>query len=83
MLAALEKDELPPGRSFLDLVLTNVQEGYFADPIHGGNKDMCGWKLVGFPGTRYDYREMLDKPNQPYPLPPVAIAGRPEWTAQR
>ncbi len=83
VLAALEKDELPPGRSFLDLVLTNVQEGYFADPIHGGNKDMCGWKLVGFPGTRYDYREMLDKPNQPYPLPPVAIAGRPEWTAQR
>ena len=36
-------------------------EGYFADPIYGGNRDMAGWKLVGFPGVRYDYRDVHRK----------------------
>jgi gluconate 2-dehydrogenase gamma chain len=54
-------------------------EGYFADPIYGGNRDMVGWKLVGFPGTRYDYRDVMEKPNQAYALPPVGLKGRPAW----
>ncbi len=54
-------------------------EGFFSDPIYGGNRDMVGWKLVGFPGTRYDYRDVMAKPNQPYTLPPVTIQGRPDW----
>ena len=28
----------------------NVLEGMLADPSYGGNKDMVGWKWVGFPG---------------------------------
>ena len=54
-------------------------EGFFADPIYGGNRGMAGWKLVGFPGTRYDYRDVIDNPNKPYTLPPVPIKGRGEW----
>ena len=54
-------------------------EGYFADPIYGGNRDMVGWKLVGFPGVRYDFRDVIEKPNQAYTLPPVAMQGRPAW----
>lgn len=57
----------------------NTIEGYFADPIYGGNRDMVGWKLVGFPGTRYDYRDMMQKPNQLHALPPVGLQGRPAW----
>ena len=30
----------------------NTIEGMFCDPVHGGNADMVGWQLVGFPGTR-------------------------------
>jgi gluconate 2-dehydrogenase gamma chain len=65
---------------FFNLLLQNTMEGYFADPIYGGNRDMTGWKLVGFPGTRYDYRDWVDRHNERYPLPPVGIAGRPDWS---
>src|SRR3954447_6694252 len=67
---------------FFNLLLQNTQEGYFADPIYGGNRDMAGWKLVGFPGTRYDYRDWVERHNEPYPLPPVAITGRSDWTVR-
>jgi gluconate 2-dehydrogenase gamma chain len=60
-------------------VHANTLEGFFADPIYGGNKDMVGWKLVGFPGARYDYRDVMANPNKPYTLPPVGLRGRPGW----
>jgi gluconate 2-dehydrogenase gamma chain len=65
---------------FFNLLLQNTMEGYFSDPIYGGNRDMTGWKLVGFPGTRYDYRDWVDRHNERYPLPPVGITGRPDWS---
>jgi gluconate 2-dehydrogenase gamma chain len=67
---------------FFALLLANTQEGFFADPIYGGNRDMAGWKLIGFPGARYDYRDWVDRHNEPYPLPPVSIMGRPDWTVR-
>jgi gluconate 2-dehydrogenase gamma chain len=62
-------------RGFFDLVLQNTIEGFFADPLYGGNKGMAGWKMVGFPGARYDYRDHVDKHNVPYPRGPVSIYG--------
>lgn len=83
LLAALEKNQvkLPnyDGASLFALLLTNAMEGYFADPAYGGNRDMAGWKLIGFPGARYDFRDVIAKPNQPYTMPPVGLSGRPEW----
>ena len=32
-------------------------EGFLADPMYGGNRDFAGWKLIGFPGPRYNYVE--------------------------
>jgi gluconate 2-dehydrogenase gamma chain len=68
------------GKVFFEMLLKNVQEGFFADPIYGGNKDMCGWKMIGYPGAHYDYRDWVGRHNERYPHPPVSIAGRPEWT---
>ena len=48
---------------FFELVLQNTMEGFFADPLYGGNKDMASWKMIGFPGARYDYRDYIDKHN--------------------
>ena len=31
-------------------MLDLTMEGFFADPMYGGNRDMVGWKLLGFPG---------------------------------
>ena len=82
ILTGLEKGEidlkLPHGlssRAFFELVLQNTMEGFFADPLYGGNKGMAGWKLVGFPGARYDYRDHIEKHNVPYPKGPVSIYG--------
>jgi gluconate 2-dehydrogenase gamma chain len=65
---------------FFALLLGNTEEGFFADPIYGGNRDMAGWKLIGFPGARYDYRDWVERHNERYPLPPVSIMGRSDWT---
>jgi gluconate 2-dehydrogenase gamma chain len=77
MLKALEKGEveLPsmPSKLFFDLLWRNTEEGYFADPIYGGNRGKVGWKLVGFPGVPSGaYREHLDNPEL-YRAEPVSI----------
>lgn len=70
-------------QTFFETLLKDVQEGFFADPIYGGNRDMCSWKMIGFPGARYDYRDWVSRHNQRYPYAPVSIGGRPEWMPRR
>ena len=67
---------------FFALILQNTTEGFFADPVYGGNRDMAGWKLLGFPGARYDYRDWVDRHNEVFPLPPTGIMGRSDWSAR-
>jgi gluconate 2-dehydrogenase gamma chain len=62
-------------KEFFELVLQNAMEGFFADPLYGGNKNMASWKMIGFPGARYDYRDHIDKHNVRYPRGPVSIYG--------
>jgi gluconate 2-dehydrogenase gamma chain len=86
-LKALEKGEAElkgsaNAKAFFTLLLQNVVEGYFADPLYGGNRDMGGWRMIGFPGARYDYRGFVSRHNEPYPLPPVGLLGRREWSAR-
>jgi gluconate 2-dehydrogenase gamma chain len=85
LIAGLEsgtvKLEDADGKAFFEILLQNTKEGFFADPVYGGNRDMAGWKMIGFPGARYDYRDWVDRHNQRYPLPPVGIMGRPAWNA--
>jgi gluconate 2-dehydrogenase gamma chain len=68
------------GKGFFELLLRNAKEGFFADPIYGGNRNMVGWKMIGFPGARYDYRDWVERHNERFPLPPVGLQGRPAWT---
>lgn len=63
-------------QEFFNLLLQNVREGYLADPIYGGNRDMVGWRLVGFPGARYDYRPWMHKKGQPLSFEPISLLGR-------
>lgn len=68
--------ELPslPSRLFFELLLRNTQEGFFADPIHGGNRDKAGWKLIGFPGVpASNYNDFIDEHNVPYRVEPVSV----------
>lgn len=61
---------------FFTNLLNEVRNGYFADPSHGGNKNMGAWKMIGYPGMRADYMDWVTVRDKPYPLPPVDLAGR-------
>jgi gluconate 2-dehydrogenase gamma chain len=65
---------------FFATLLQDTRYGFFADPIYGGNRDMAAWKMIGFPGVRYDYRDWVERHNERYPHPPVGIAGRKAWS---
>jgi gluconate 2-dehydrogenase gamma chain len=82
-LHRLEKGEVAldgvDAKAFFAQLLQNTFEGFWSDPIYGGNKDMAGWKLIGFPGARYDNSEFVAQHGQKYPLPPVGLTGRVEW----
>jgi gluconate 2-dehydrogenase gamma chain len=53
---------------FFTNLLNEVRNGYFADPSHGGNKNMGAWKMIGYPGMRADYMDWITGP--------VDLAGR-------
>jgi gluconate 2-dehydrogenase gamma chain len=69
-------------KAYFALLLQNVMEGYFSDPIYGGNRGLSAWKMIGFSGARYDQRPYVLAYNKPYPLPPVGIGGRPDWSVK-
>lgn len=78
-LKAMEDNKAPfPGfssRMFFDAVLQITMEGFFSDPIYGGNRDMAGWKMVGYPGLPATYREDITKYfGKKYDKPPRSIA---------
>jgi gluconate 2-dehydrogenase gamma chain len=66
-------------KSFFAMLLQNTKEGYFSDPIYGGNKDMGAWKMIGFPGAHYDYKEWVSRHGERVPYPTVGFKGRPGW----
>lgn len=41
--------------AFFTMFLANVTEGLFADPIHGGNRDVEGWRWIRYPGDPMAY----------------------------
>ncbi len=59
---------------FFQLLRTHTVEGMFCDPLHGGNIDMVGWKMIGFPGPRMSYRNEIDKYyGKTYSVPPKSL----------
>lgn len=80
LLTELEKGALDfddvSGKSFFGFMLQNTKEGYLADPIHGGNRNMGSWKMIGFPGARADFQDWVNKHGARYPLGPVSISGK-------
>ena len=80
VLEALQEGQVPldvfDPKAFFTMLWENTKEGFFADPMYGGNRHFVGWRLAGFPGTRYNYSPFITRYNQKYPYPPVGILGR-------
>ena len=63
-----------PARAFFSVLLQNTMEGYFADPIYGGNRNRAVWKMIGFPGAIGMYGEVIEKyRNKRYEVDPKSI----------
>jgi len=78
-LTALETgaEELPElgGKAFFEALLGLTTEGFFADPIYGGNRNKVAWKLVGYPGLPATYAvEISRSHDRPFSPPPRSIA---------
>ncbi len=65
---------------FFSILRQNTIEGMFCDPMHGGNIDMVGWQLIGFPGPRMSNYDDVDKhfgeAFQPKPVSLRQVTGR-------
>jgi gluconate 2-dehydrogenase gamma chain len=63
------------GRQFFGALLDLIMEGFFADPIHGGNKNKAAWKMIGFPGLPALYANLIDEyRHKRYVAEPQSIA---------
>jgi gluconate 2-dehydrogenase gamma chain len=61
--------------AFFNRVHGMVMEGFFADPMYGGNRNKAGWKMLGFPGLPATYADKVDAYyNKRYVAPPRSIA---------
>jgi gluconate 2-dehydrogenase gamma chain len=70
--AAVDLKEVP-GTAFFTALLGDTKDGFFADPAYGGDRNMAGWKLVGFPGVVPGYSTAIGEHNKPYPAAPRAL----------
>lgn len=47
---ALQQASVEISLSFFALLALHTRQGFYADPIYGGNRGQVGWQTIGFPG---------------------------------
>ena len=77
-LKAMEegKAEFPRfnSRAFFQRLHSITMEGFFSDPVYGGNRGMVSWKMLGYPGLPATYARYIDEyRNKRYTAPPQSI----------
>ena len=78
-LKALEQGKAELGefdaKPFFEALLHITMEGFFADPIYGGNRNKVAWKMVGFPGLPAVYSNLIEEyRDKRYIVEPQSIA---------
>jgi gluconate 2-dehydrogenase gamma chain len=77
-LTSLESGSLDldgvPSAVFFEMLLKMTVEGFFSDPVYGGNRDMLAWRMIGFPGAYADYFEAIDKHGVKFEREPMSLA---------
>ncbi len=48
-------------KQFFAALLTINMEGFFSDPLYGGNKNKASWRMLGFPGLPATYADKVDE----------------------
>jgi gluconate 2-dehydrogenase gamma chain len=63
-----------PSDMFFSMLLAMTVEGFFSDPVYGGNRDMVAWRMIGFPGAYADYYEAIDRHGVKFEREPMSLA---------
>jgi gluconate 2-dehydrogenase gamma chain len=62
-------------RAFFARLLAMTMEGFFGDPIYGGNRNKASWKMLGFPGLPATYANVVEEyRDKRYVAAPQSIA---------
>ena len=49
---ALQQTSTEVDLDFFPLLCLHTRQGFYADPVYGGNRDRVGWEVIGFPGPK-------------------------------
>jgi hypothetical protein len=60
--------------SFFRVLRRHTAEGMFSDPAYGGNRNMVGWQLLGYPGAQRAYTESDIRAEHTPHRPPQSLA---------
>jgi gluconate 2-dehydrogenase gamma chain len=61
--------------AFFQRLLAITMEGFFSDPIYGGNRGKASWRMLGFPGLPATYADKIEEyRNKRYVAEPQSIA---------
>ncbi len=76
-LHELEKDRRDlggvPADIFFQSLLEVTIEGYFCDPVYGGNRNMVSWQMIGFPGAYATYYDTVDHYGMQFDRKPMSL----------
>ncbi len=62
-------------RAFFNQLLAITMQGFFSDPLYGGNRDKVAWTMLGFPGLPATYANLFDQyRHKRYAAPAQSIA---------
>ena len=64
-LAAMQEGKVEfdafESRLFFQRLLQITMEGFFSDPIYGGNRNKASWRMLGYPGLPATYADKIDE----------------------
>jgi gluconate 2-dehydrogenase gamma chain len=63
-----------PSEVFFAQLLESTLEGFFCDPVYGGNRNMVSWRMIGFPGAYASYYDLVDQHGIKIDRAPTSLA---------
>jgi gluconate 2-dehydrogenase gamma chain len=63
-----------PSDVFFTHLWESTLEGFFSDPVYGGNCNMVSWRMIGFLGAYASYYDLVDKHGIKLDRAPMSLA---------